>query len=162
MACAGECFVATQQPETDSFLAAIDRKIAALQKLAASYREAQAVGALAPTGDVPVAAVRVGRPPKSGQVTRRSPQRKGALSAPASLPFTRAKFRAGGKTAMVFEALVSRGNAGATSEELHQVLLAHGAKCPVNYVFNILSRLRSQTRVEKRADGRWYPTATAA
>jgi len=43
--------MAAEQPETDAFLAFIERKIAALQALADSYRNAQALGALGQPGD---------------------------------------------------------------------------------------------------------------
>jgi hypothetical protein len=43
--------MAPEQPETDGFLAFIEKKIAALQALADSYKAAQALGALGQFGD---------------------------------------------------------------------------------------------------------------
>jgi len=72
--------MAAEQPETDAFLAFIERKIAALQALADSYRNAQALGALGgqPSDDAPTHSAAVFSSSGSGQMA--------ASSAPYDLP----------------------------------------------------------------------------
>jgi hypothetical protein len=61
-------FMAAEQPETDAFLAVIEKKIAALQALAESYKAALALGALGPGDDTSVALSGVTATAQAGSV----------------------------------------------------------------------------------------------
>lgn len=95
---------------------------------------------------------------KGGKHVRRSPQRKGAVKKAANVAQERTPEP--NKTSIVLRTLGA--HSGVTPEDVLQTLKVNGADCPLNYVFNVLSRLRQQGKVEKRDDGRWYLTQTAA
>jgi hypothetical protein len=90
-----------------------------------------------------------------GKKVRRSPQRKGVVKKTDG-----ARKQPQNKTAIVLRTLAA--HTGVTPDEIHKTLKLNGVDCPMNYVFNVLSRLRQNGKVEKREDGRWYLTHTAA
>jgi hypothetical protein len=100
-------------------------------------------------------------PRRAKKTTRRTAPK--AQRKTAATPIRTVDARGIDKTAVLMKALTDNSSNGGTPNELYTAMRRVGADCSENYVFNILSRLRQQGKIEKRGE-RWYaikPVAAA-